>query len=316
MKPLMSFVSPVYKCRDCLRKLVSEIALVCERIDVDFEIILVDDQCPDESWTEIQDLSISNHHITGLKLSRNFGQHSAIEAGLSAINGDWIVVLDCDLQDDPAAVESLWALAQSEPHADAIIAKRANRTDSRFRRLFSYAFYQTLSYLTGTKISSEVANFGLYQRKVIDAYNSWSEEQKYFPVMVQWMGFEQRTVEVPHKERFSGKSSYNFRGLMTLGARVVLSFSDRPLWLMAGLGSIIAMASILTTVIILFLALAGRFDVQGWTSLILSIWFWGGVNIAAAGLIGVYLGRTLREAKQRPSFIISRHVGAGEETDA
>ncbi|MBU1289344.1 MAG: glycosyltransferase family 2 protein [Alphaproteobacteria bacterium] len=309
---LVSFVSPVYKCRDCLIKLVEEIKTVCAEIGVDYEVILVDDKCPQGSWETIEELAATNDRVTGVKLSRNFGQHSAIEAGLGQTKGDWIVVLDCDLQDQPSNVKAMWHVAQ-EGNVDIVLAKRETRTDALHRRAFSFLFYKTLSSLTGTRISADIANFGLYRRRVVDVFNSWHEEQKYFPVMIQWMGFDQRTVTVKHSERFSGKSAYNLRNLLALGARVILSFSDRPLWLMSAIGSTIAAGAFFVTLIVLIRALFGDVIVQGWTSLMLSIWFLGGVNIAAAGLLGIYLGRTLRESKGRPGFIIARTTRNAQE---
>ena len=210
--PDISFVSPVYRCRECLEKLSEEIQLVCERLGLTYEIILVNDACPDNSWEKIEEIANKNDKIKGIKLSRNFGQHSAIEAGLRAVSGAWIVVLDCDLQDKPSAVEKMWGIGQEG--ADVVLVRRSNRTDGIYRAFVSSAFYKTLSFLTGTQLSAEVANFGLYKRSVIDAYNNWHEEQKYFPVMIQWLGFDQKTIEVPHSERFAGRSAYNLWSLL------------------------------------------------------------------------------------------------------
>ncbi|MEX6632974.1 glycosyltransferase family 2 protein [Hyphococcus lacteus] len=303
LKPIISFVSPVYKCRDCLEKLVLEIRKACETIDVDFEIILVNDKCPEDSWEAIKELTKSTPEVTGINLSRNYGQHSAIEAGLSIVRGQWVVVLDCDLQDHPSALPAMWEKAMEG--AEVVLVKRDARTDSWLRRAFSKTYYAVLSYLTGQKIDADIANFGLYQEKVIAAYNSWSEEQKYFPVMIQWLGFKQTTISVKHNERHAGKSSYNLKTLLKLGTNVVLSFSDRPLWIMSMIGGLIAALSFFFGGIYLIWALLGGSDVQGWPSIVISIWFLGGANIAAAGLIGIYLGRVLREAKERPSFVIS-----------
>ncbi len=303
---LISFVSPVYRCRNCLEKLVSEINDVCRETDLSYEILLVDDGCPENSWAAINELCAQYPKVKGVKLARNFGQHSAIEAGLKFVEGEWIVILDCDLQDQPSAFRKMWREAQTG--ADIVLVRRQSRTDAWHRRVLSSLFYKALSSLTGTKLSAEIANFGIYRRKVIDAYNSWSEEQKFFPVMIQWLGFDQRTITVPHAERFSGTSSYNFRSLLSLGVRVVLSFSDRPLWFVSMFGMFVACVAFLASIAFLVQALSGNASVQGWPSLILSIWFLGGFNIAAVGVAGIYLGRTLREAKGRPSYVVSESL--------
>ena len=304
--PELSFVSPVYRCRDCLEKLVEEIAAVCERINVTYEVILVNDGCPENSWEEILRIARANPLVKGVKLSRNFGQHSAIEAGLNAASGEWVIVLDCDLQDHPSTAEELWRVAKEG--SDVVLVRRISRSDGIVRAALSTAFYKTLSFLTGTKLSPEIANFGIYHRRVIEAYISWKEEQKYFPVMIQWLGFAQKTIDAPQSPRFAGTSAYNFRSLLKLGAQIVLSFSDRPLWIMAFAGAFVAGVALLASFVYFVRALLGETDVMGWTSLILSIWFLGGVNVLVGGLLGIYLGRALREAKGRPSFIVSGTV--------
>lgn len=154
--PLISFVSPVYRCRDCLHVLVEEIAKVCGELSADYEVIFVDDQCPENSWTVIADIAASNSRVRGIKLSRNFGQHSAIEAGLRHVSGNWVVVLDCDLQDHPRAVSAFWREAQSG--AEVVLARRMQRTDAWHRRALSAAFYMVLRSLTGSSINADVAN--------------------------------------------------------------------------------------------------------------------------------------------------------------
>lgn len=279
---------------------------ICNRLNFKHELILVDDGCPSNAWNEIQRLANEHSFIVGVRLSRNFGQHAAIQAGLSFVRGDWIVVMDCDLQDRPEEVAILYQKALEG--YDVVKARRAVRQDSLFRRIGSRVFYKVLGYLTGTKQSPEVANFGIYRRNVIDSIVRWNEDTKYFPAIVQWVGFKQTEVDVQHSERFSGQSSYDLFKLIKLGLNVVIGFSDKPLQLVMLFGFSIAAVSILAAVAILAAYLAGVVTVEGWTSLVLSVWFLAGCILLALGLVGLYIGRILAEAKGRPTFIVAETV--------
>lgn len=271
---------------------------------VSYELILVDDRCPKHSWQTITDLAEHDHAITGVRLSRNFGQHPAIQAGLSQVRGAWIVVMDCDLQDRPEEVPRLWAKALEG--FDVVRAKRLNRNDPRYRRLMSSAFYAVLSYLTDTRQNPEFSNFGIYSRQVIDVVTQWQEESKYFPAIVSWVGFSQSTLTVEQDRRFSGPSSYTFVKLVKLGVNVIVGFSDKPLKLVMVAGFAMALLSFGMALFILVSHLMGFLTVEGWASIALSLWFLAGCLLFALGLTGLYVGRILVEVKGRPSFIIDR----------
>lgn len=304
--PLISFVSPVYGCPESLGELTRRIRATCASNEWSFEIILVDDRCPKGSWEVIEKLVESDRAIEGIRLSRNFGQHPAIQAGLSRARGEWIIVLDCDLQDLPEETPKLFAAAMLGNKV--VRAKRAIRRDSLHRRLISWAFYSMLSYLTRTRQSSQIANFGIYHRSVIGTIISWSEQMKYFPAVVEWVGFERTEVDVEHGERFSGKSSYNLARLFQLGLRIVLSFSERPLQLIVALGALISLLSFVISLFVLIGALRGAYDVEGWATTILSVWFLGGITIFVLGICSLYVGRIFAEAKNRPIFIIDEII--------
>jgi glycosyltransferase involved in cell wall biosynthesis len=300
--PQLSFVSPVYGSPDSLKPLCDAIAAVCAKLGVTYEIILVDDRCPNDSWSRIEELTETRREVCGIRLSRNFGQHSAIHAGLEFVRGEWIVVLDCDLQDDPEVVPLL--LEKTREHYDIVRARRTSRHDSYFRRLASQSFYRLLGYLTDTNQEATIGNFGVYHHRVIDAVVSWDEEHKFFPVIIQWVGFRQAVVDVPHSHRHSGHSSYHFGKLLRLGINVAISFSDKPLRLIVGVGAIISLLALLFGIVVLFRALFGGIAVPGWTSITLSIWFLSGVIITVTGISGLYIGRILAEAKRRPTYIV------------
>ncbi|WP_114948348.1 glycosyltransferase family 2 protein [Microvirga calopogonii] len=301
--PELSFVIPVYGSPQSLEPLCERIAVVCRTLGVSHEVILVDDRCPVGSWEAIKRLVVMDPSVLGMRLSRNFGQHAAINAGLSIVRGEWVVVMDCDLQDQPEEVPAMLGVAKAGSF-DIVRARRGERNDPLYRRALSKIFYAIFSFLTNTHQSAEIANFGIYHKRVIEAVNAWQEESKYFPAIIEWIGFSQSTVAVSHSARFSGKSSYSFRSLFRLGLNVVVGFSDRPLKLMMYAGLIMAIASFLLSLIVLVIGLMGLFTAQGWASIILSIWFLAGSILFGLGLTGLYIGRILIEAKGRPTFIV------------
>ena len=176
--PYLSFVVPVYGSPESLEPLAQRVKDVCAGMGVSYELILVDDRCPKNSWLSIKRLAEDDHAIVGISLSRNFGQHAAIQAGLSRVRGEWVVVMDCDLQDRPEEVPKLWAKALEG--FDVVRAKRANRSDPWYRRFFSRVFYTFLSYLTDTHQSPQFSNFGIYNRRVIEVITQWQEEFEIF----------------------------------------------------------------------------------------------------------------------------------------
>jgi dolichol-phosphate mannosyltransferase len=306
-KQRISFISPVYGCPEALPELYRRVEQTCANMGVDFELILVDDRCPLGSWMVIQSLAAIHPTIRGFRLTRNFGQHAAIRAGIAHATGDWFIILDCDLQDRPEEAASLMAKAQEG--YKIVRARRIQRQDSFFRRAVSSLFYRTLGYLTETKQNSEIGNFGIYHRSVQEAIVSWTERDMFFPSIVDWIGFTSTTIEVQHDERHSGKSSYNIRSLLRLAQRTILAFSDKPLRLLVQFGLLIAGLSFLFGCAIFVFALSGQFQVDGWASLMVSLWFIGGVLTASVGIAGLYVGRILIEVKDRPVFLVEETVG-------
>jgi glycosyltransferase involved in cell wall biosynthesis len=300
----LSFVIPVYGSPDSLEPLSRRIREVCAAMGVSYELILVDDRCPMNSWLSIERLAKDDPAIVGVRLSRNFGQHAAIQAGLARVRGEWIVVMDCDLQDRPEEVPRLWADAIKG--YDIVRAKRVTRNDPIHRRVFSSAFYAILSYLTDTHQNPEFSNFGIYNRRVIDVITQWQEESKYFPAIVSWVGFSQSTLTVEQDPRLIGRSSYTFLKLAKLGLNVIVGFSDKPLQLVMIAGFAMALLSFGVSLIILVSHLLGFLTVEGWASIALSLWFLSGCLLFALGLTGLYVGRILVEAKGRPSFIVDQ----------
>ncbi|MFK7937372.1 MAG: glycosyltransferase family 2 protein [Saprospiraceae bacterium] len=304
--PFLSVVSPVYRAEAIVDKLVKEVVEQLEELTPNYEFILVEDGSPDESWAAIQTACKQNPRIKGIKLSRNFGQHYAITAGLAAAKGEWMIVMDCDLQDRPEEIPRLFAKAQAG--YELVFARRVIRQDNFLKRLSSKAFYRLFSYLTDTHQDSSIANFGIYHRKAINAVLSMQDHLRYFPTMSQWIGFNRAYLDVSHGQRDSGESSYSWRSLFRLAWNNIIAFSDKPLRLTIKFGLIIALGSALIGIWYLYQYFTGQIVVIGFASLIISIWFLSGVIIFILGMIGIYLSKVFEKVKERPTYIIHQQL--------
>ena len=306
----LSVVSPVYRAEKDLEELVTRIKKAVPSDFLSLEIILVDDFSPDDSWKEIERLAKIHQEILGIKLSRNFGQHYAITAGLDHVSGDYIVVLDCDLQDKPEEILKLFK--KSKEGFDIVLARRFNRQDSFIKKLFSKLFYKTLGYLTGSKQDETVANYGIYKRNVINEVCNLRESIRYFPTMVKWVGFKTAYVDVEHASRQQGESNYNLKKMLNLALDIILAFSDKPLRLIIKLGMSIAFISILMAIFAIYSKISGDVSVSGYASLITSIWFLSGCILITLGVIGLYVGKIFEGVKRRPLYIVEKKVNSQE----
>ncbi|GAL67612.1 glycosyl transferase family 2 [Jejuia pallidilutea] len=293
--PEISFVSPVYRAENMLPELVSEIQKVMVKLNKSYEIILVDDRSPDDSWLVMKSLSSKFPEVKSIRLSRNFGQHPTIMAGLSQAKGNWVVVMDCDLQDQPKEVEKLYNKALEG--FDAVLAQRKDRKDSFFKKLSSKIYAKIYGYFTNTNYDYTVANFGIYKHKVIASVLEVNDYIKYFPLFVKFVGFHTTVIQVEHNSREDGKSSYSITALISLAFNTIISFSNKPLKLFVKFGMLISLISFISGVFTIYKYFRGEIEVLGYSSLIVSIWFLSGVIITIIGVTGIYVGKILIKLK-------------------
>lgn len=304
-RPLLSIVSPVYQAELVLAELVARLERTLASLPVEWELILVDDSSTDSSWDVICQHAARMPQVKGLLLSRNFGQHHAITAGLDHSRGEWIVVLDCDLQDKPEEIPRLWTTAQQG--YEAVCARRGQRTDSWFTIWRAKAFYAVLSYLTGQSQDPEVGNFGIYHRRLIDTVLQLRESTRYFPTMVRWAGFRQTSISVAHGQSHR-RTSYSLGRRIQLALDVILSYSDKPLRLTVYFGLVLAGLAFALGLLMLVRALLGQIVVLGYASLIVSLCFFSGVVITVLGVVGLYVGKTFEGVRARPLYAIAKHT--------
>lgn len=301
--PHLSVVIPVYRAECCLEELYRRLRASLEKISTDFEIVLVEDCGGDRSWPMIVDLAKRDARVKGIQLSRNFGQHYGITAGLDHCDGDWVVVMDCDLQDRPEEIPRLYAKAQEG--YDVVLARRGRRNDPAVKRFTSWLFYKVFSYLADMDYDGETGNFRIVSRKVVASFRTMRERLRFFGGLVSWMGFPTASIDVQHDERFAGQTSYTFRKLWTLASETIIAYSDKPLRLAIRFGFAISALAFAYGGYIVYRAMVHSASIMGWSSLIVSLYFLGGIIISILGILGVYLGKAFDETKRRPLYIIS-----------
>lgn len=308
----ISVVIPVYGCRAALEELHRRLCENLEKICSDFEIILVDDNCPQNSWEEIEKICAVDKRVVGLHMSRNFGQIRAITAGLDKCRGDWVVVMDCDLQDRPESIPELYKKAQEG--YDVVFARREGRKDSIITKFLSKSFYKVYDYFTDGNFDSSICNFSISKRKVIDAYCMMREHNRAYTMFIRWLGFKQTAIDMSADERYEGKSSYNFKRKIKMAFEIITSQSNKPLLFSIKAGFVIALLALIYIIYLIARYLLIGDIVVGWTTIVASIYLMGGILLSAIGIVGIYVGNIFDEAKNRPLYVIdeSRNLDIGE----
>jgi dolichol-phosphate mannosyltransferase len=302
----ISVVIPVYMAEQVLDSLVIRLCSSLLKIDEDFEILLIEDGSSDRSWEKIMEECRKDKRVKGIRLSRNFGQHYAITAGLDYCKGEWVVVMDCDLQERPEEIEILYKKA-CEGY-DIVLARRAQREDGFLKRFSSKVFYHLFDYLTDTKTDPAVGSFRILSRKVIKHLTSMREQIRFFGGMIQWLGFKTAYVDVEHSVRHSGKSSYSLTKLINLSFNAMIGFSNKPLKIFIKLGFFMSLVSLIYGFYLFLRKIVIGIDVPGWTTMIVSLYFIGGLLFMNLGILGIYIGRIFDEAKKRPLYAIDELV--------
>ncbi|WP_181348030.1 glycosyltransferase family 2 protein [Thalassobacillus sp. CUG 92003] len=309
-QPLISVVVPVYGCQSCLRELCERLRTTIARIPARYEILLINDASPDHAWETIVQLCEEDEQVKGIDLARNFGQHYAITAGLDHTSGDWVVVMDCDLQDRPEEIATLFNIAQQG--YEVVFAKRVFRQDKLNKRLLSKLFYRVYDYFTGTSSDHTVANFSMAEKKVIEGFRQMKEQNRLYPLFLQWMGYKTASIAVEHNGRSEGVSSYNLKKLVTLATDTIIAQSNKPLRLSIQFGFFISLGSFLYGLYLFTRYFFMDYHVEGWTSVMVSMYFIAGLMFFNFGILGLYIGKVFDEAKARPLYLIREQLNQKE----
>ena len=302
----ISVVVPVYGCPNALRELHSRITKTISRITKFYEIILVDDGCPKNSWYEIEKICIKDKKVTGIKLSRNFGQHHATNAGIEYSSGEYVILMDCDLQDRPEGIEKLYQ--EIVKGYDVVFSKRKNRKDNRLTLWLSKMFYKIYNYFTNSKYDHEIGNYCIATRKVVNEYLKIDDKNKIFINYLTWMGFNTSTIEIDSDERYDGKSSYTLGKKIDLAIEEITSQSNKPLKMLIRIGLIIAFVGFAYLLVQLVKYFVTKDINEGWTSIVALILLLDGIIIICLGGVGIYVGNVFTQTKGVPEYIVDKVI--------
>jgi dolichol-phosphate mannosyltransferase len=303
----VSVVLPVYRCAPLLEELRDRLVAALEPVG-SFELVFVEDGGDDGSWAVLERLAAADPRVRAFGLSRNFGQHAAITAGIEQARGEWVVVMDSDLQDPPEVVPQL--LARARDGFDVVFARRVGRGGALRRRLASRLYARLMRTFTGRRIDPSYGSFSVIARPVADAYLRFRDRNRHYLYVLQWLGFRQTHIDYPYAERPGGGSSYTFRSLLRHAAAGVFFQTTALLRWVIYLGFGVSLLGGAAAVYFAVSELTGG-ALPGWTSLIVILLVLGGFIIVSTGITGLYIGEVFDQVRDRPLYVVAREAGAG-----
>jgi dolichol-phosphate mannosyltransferase len=306
----LSVVIPVYGCEGCLRALCARLRAAIEPLTHDYELIFVEDRSPDASWDVLQELAGEYPELRLLRLSRNFGQHAAVTAGLAESIGERVVVMDCDLQDRPEDIPRLWA--EAEKGYEVVLCRRSHRRQSLPRRASAGMYHRFRNVLARSSMYTNYTNLSLISRKVVDAFLTLRDKDRQYLLIVDWLGFEQTAIVVDPADRHAGESAYTFRDLVRVGVDGIFFQSTVLLRWVVYSGFVLAGLGVLLAAYAMLVFLLGR-DIPDWTALPMMLLVLAGFIIISGGVTGLYVGKIFDQVKGRPLYVIDTRSEGGRE---
>lgn len=303
----ISVVVPIYNDQEVIAELHRRLRPVLEAITDHYELILVDDGSRDRSWEEMLKVRQANEHVRAVRLSRNFGQQSAIAAGLSLTSNDLIVLMDSDLQDRPEDIPTLIDALLADPQAMMAIAQWEERKDSRMKLAVSRLFQRVSNSITEIHTVPRLGIFRVMKKSVVEELRNFPEKTATTVSLLYYIGSRYVAVPLKRDARFAGKSGYNLSKMLALTFARIFSFSMFPIRMVTYMGAFLCIGSMVAALALVIYKLVGNV-VTGWTSMMVLMLFLFGLNFAFLGILGEYIGRIFLETKQRPKFMIGEIV--------
>jgi len=303
----LSVVVTIFNSEKSLLELNKKIISVCSSLTSDYEIIYVDDRSPDNSWDILKKISSQYESIKALRFSRNFGQHTAISAGLHNTSGKYVVMMDGDLQDNPEIIDQLYKKIKSEP-SQIIYVRRINRKDSNSKKLSSKIYNYVFSKLSGINSDPSIGTFRIMTKKVVESFNQFPETNKYIGGVFYWMNFAPSYLEAEHYERKYGKSNYTLKKMVKLAINGIVSYSNKPLTLSIYFGLLCSLLSFLMGMIFIVRKIVYDISITGYSSIIVSIYFLSGIVLMVLGIMGKYIAMIYEQSRSRPEYLIEETI--------
>ncbi len=311
--PQFSIVIPIYNEEENIPELYNRLTTLMDRLCEsegysrnDYEIIMVDDGSNDNSWSLIKNLNTKDNRVKGISFSRNFGHHIAITAGLDHSKGKVIILMDGDLQDPPEEIPKLYE--KYKEGYDIVYGIRLERKDPFLKKLSSKIFWWMLKQFSGVNMPAGQTMLRILSRNVVDILNEMREYSRFIHGMMAWTGFKQTQVLIQHAPRTKGKSKYNIPRMFKLAFHAITSFSTVPLRLATWLGISSAFLSLFFGIYFIVRKIFYNIPVPGFASIIVAIFFVGGVQLLVLGIFGEYIGRTYQEVQKRPLYIVREKI--------
>ena len=305
----LSIISPVFHSAPIVDDLVRRITAAASSVTEDFEIILIDDASPDDSWVRIVAAGANDYRVKGIRLTRNFGQHQAITAGLANAHGDYVIVMDCDLQDDPRYIPTL--VGKAKEGFDVVLTRRERR-QSWTRKMCAKMFFRVFNALTDSSpVDSRIGGYSLISRKAVNSFLRFADVHRQYLLIVSWMGFKQATVSVDQNYRAAGRSSYTFRRLIRIAQDRITSQTTKLLQISIGIG----FAYVVAAVIGIACLINGYFHhgyLTGWASTIVLLLASTGLILVGIGILGIYLGNVFDQVRAHPLYLVQEHSNFAE----
>lgn len=303
-RPTLSFIVPVFNEEEAIDSFLERIAQVLEDCGChDYEVVFVNDGSRDDTLAILQDRAEKDRRLKIVNLSRNFGKEIALTAGLDFAAGKAVVPIDVDLQDPPELIEKM--LEKWRQGFDVVLAARSDRTsDTRFKRVTARMFYGLMMKISDVRIPSDVGDFRLMDRRVVEALKLMPERARFMKGMFAWVGFRQTTIHFRRPPRSTGETKQRFNSLFRLAIEGIVSFTSLPLRIWSLIGLAVATVAIVYMIgIFLRTAFFGT-DVPGYASIIVVLLFFSGINMLSIGILGEYISRIFIEVKQRPVYLV------------
>lgn len=306
---LISIVIPCYNEEACIHDFYKTLVCECNKHkEFKFEFIFVNDGSHDNTQRYLEDILENDNRVIIIEFSRNFGKESAISAGLDASNGDVVIPIDADLQHPPSVIFDL-VQCYLQGNVDVVIAQRRSRAEeSKIYRLCTGLFYKIEDTVSECHMPHNAGDFRLISRKVVDALCSLPEKRRFMKGLYAWVGFKTACVEYDVAQRLAGTSKFSPKSLITLACNGLLDFSSVPLRIWCGIGVLLSFLALCFGLWIIISVILFGIDVPGYASIIVSVFFFGGIHLISIGILGEYIGRIYNEVKSRPSYIIRKII--------
>lgn len=302
----LSIISPVYQAESIVDELVKQVTHFAKQVTTNYELILVEDGSKDQSWKAIERNCTANTQVKGIKLSRNFGQHQALTAGLAAAKGEFVMVMDCDLQDNPRYIPMLYQKIQEG--YDIVFTYTDKPQHSFWRRFSSNIYHRFMTWLSGQQtFDGQVGNYTILRKKVVKEFLNISDVERQYLPLLQWLGFHHTFVQVTHTKRLTGSSTYTWKSLFKLAMVGITYQSVKLLYLPIWIGASFSIGGFIVGLVAIVRQLFFT-PFSSWIYLACLLIFCTGLLLFSIGFLGVYLGKVFNQVKYRPLFVVEKKI--------